>query len=1171
MFRVIFCLILFLLNHHLVFSQEVVFGDAAEEKFKGAKKLAYKKDLKNPIYIELKSEVNYNENAFFEHLKKAFSMSEKTSFHLESTSKDILGNVNKKYKQYVNGVPIIMARVTLHTKNNIVKAFSGKFYSNPPDKLEDIIEKEKCLKFALNHFGARQYKWQIEEEENFIKWETGDSLASFYPTGNLGYFGRNASYQENAMLLCWSFNIYAQEPLARKRYYVNATNGEIVFTEDLIHHADANGLAQTAYSGQKQITTDSFLNVFRLRESGRGNGIETYDLNNSTRYSNAVDFIDSNNVWDAFSPSLDRYATDAHWGTEMTYDYFQQIHNQNSIDNQGFPLKSYIHYGNNYVNAFWDGQRMTYGDGDATTSPLTTLDITGHEIAHGLTNFSSQLIYASESGALNESFSDIFGVAVEQFARNSNWNWLMGEQIGSPFRSMSNPKAFGDPDTYDGVNWISQNCFPTSTNDWCGVHTNSGVQNYWFYLLAEGGSGVNDKGQTYTVDSLGIIKAAKIAFRNNTVYLNASSDYIEARFYSIISTADLYGACSAEVEAVTNAWFAVGVGKEYTAGVNADFVAENEVDFCSSPAQVQFKSNGSNVLTYYWDFGDGTFSNQANPNHVYSNVGTYSVQLVADGGSCGNDTVTKTNYINVNPSNLCSYSLAKGTTIINDCNGIIYDEGGLNGEYNFSSSDTLIVNAPSSDMITLYLEFISIESGLSEFCIYDYVEIFDGPSTDYPSIGRFCDTLKPSILGTTSNSFTLVFHSDAKKNQEGFKIRWNCSTHTSIPQPNFYVEADTSCNGEIKFVNSTPVGYTQSYWEFGDGKTSSERNPTHLYEQNGDYTVKLKIINSVGQDSITKQNVVHISRPIKPLVIGDSTCRNGDATLSASASFEINWFDDSSANRPVSTGDTLELFNLQNSSTYYVSAKEKVSSHVVVPFSISGNGFYTDTAESIYFRVDNPMILESVVLKTNKVGSKTIVLRNMQGRVLASKEVSISGSGLQASLNFKVYPGFYQLSISSREAGLFVNSTGANVSAYKVPGLFEITGTSLGASNQAYPFFYYLTVKPIACESLKEKVTAVVDTNCLVTSFNELHKLAANVSVYPNPFADELFISGNIESINSISVISFDSKRIEKKLNIRISDKKLGLKLSNLKAGVYILELRGRNQLIRKKIVKVKP
>ncbi|MEZ4849341.1 MAG: M4 family metallopeptidase [Bacteroidia bacterium] len=150
-------------------------------------------------------------------------------------------------------------------------------------------------------------------------------------------------------------------------------------------------------------------------------------------------------------------------------------------------------YSSNYVNAFWDGTRMTYGDGDGVNyGPLVSADITGHEITHGVTEYSANLVYQRESGALNESFSDIFGEMIEFHATGSN-DWQMGTDIGiggsGAIRSMNNPNLYGDPDTYGGSNWYNPNCgTPTQFNDYCGVHTNSGVQNKWFYILAAGES-----------------------------------------------------------------------------------------------------------------------------------------------------------------------------------------------------------------------------------------------------------------------------------------------------------------------------------------------------------------------------------------------------------------------------------------------------------------------------------------------------------------------------------------------------------------------------------------------------------------------------------------------------------------------------------------------------------
>ncbi|MGE0566392.1 MAG: M4 family metallopeptidase, partial [Bacteroidia bacterium] len=330
-----------------------------------------------------------------------------------------------------------------------------------------------------------------------------------------------------------------------------------------------------------------------------------------------------------------------------TYDYFFNQHNRNSIDGNGFKLLSYVHYNTNYNNAFWDGQRMTYGDGNGSTfTILTALDVCGHEITHGLTSNTSGLIYSYESGALNESYSDIFGTLVENYGRPSNWDWKIGQDMtpsGNGIRNMQNPKLFSDPHTYQGQYWY------TGTNDNGGVHTNSGVSNYWFYCLSAGATGTNDISNSYTVNSIGMINAARIAFRANTIYYTPSTNYANARILSIQAAKDLFGACSNEVIETTNAWYAVGVGAAYSpAAINPDFDA-NATNLCNIPAQVSFNNNTANGVTYTWDFGDNSaLSTSTNPVHSYTANGVYAVKLKAVGCQSLSDSITKTAYITVN-------------------------------------------------------------------------------------------------------------------------------------------------------------------------------------------------------------------------------------------------------------------------------------------------------------------------------------------------------------------------------------------------------------------------------------------------------------------------------------------------------------------------------------------
>ncbi|NNF35409.1 MAG: hypothetical protein HKN68_14965, partial [Saprospiraceae bacterium] len=358
---------------------------------------------------------------------------------------------------------------------------------------------------------------------------------------------------DDQVYLCYKVDVYIQDPVSRVDVYVDASTGKIVEKIDKVHTIDMDLTGMSKYNGNVNIKGQKNSNNYRLRN--QTHKIETFSLNGTTDYNVAVD-VNSNDTYIDEDP----IAVQAHYGAENTYTYFNDKHGRDSYDDNGTSIKSYVHYSTNYANAFWDGIKMTYGDGNGSTvDALVSVDIVAHEITHGVTQYSAELLYKYEAGALNESFSDIFGEAVENYAQGSN-DWLMGAEIfmnGGAIRSLDNPNTYNDPDTYMGDHYY------IGGSDHGGVHTNSGVQNYWFYLLSEGGSGVNDHGESFGVNAIGIDKAAAIAYRNLTTYLGVYSNYYNAREGAIQAAIDLYGNHSPEVIAVTNAWHAVGVGTPY--------------------------------------------------------------------------------------------------------------------------------------------------------------------------------------------------------------------------------------------------------------------------------------------------------------------------------------------------------------------------------------------------------------------------------------------------------------------------------------------------------------------------------------------------------------------------------------------------------------------------------
>ncbi|HDR7449561.1 TPA: peptidase M4 family protein, partial [Bacillus toyonensis] len=199
-------------------------------------------------------------------------------------------------------------------------------------------------------------------------------------------------------------------------------------------------------------------------------------------------------------------------------------------------------FGTNYNNAFWNGQQMVYGDGDGVQfAPLSgSLDVVAHELTHAVTDKSAELEYLNQSGALNESFSDVFGYFVDPA------NWDLGEAVTTPkvagdaLRSLSNPEKYGQPAHMNDYQYLP----PTEEGDNGGVHINSGIPNKAAYL---------------TINAIGKEKAEKVYYRALTTYLTPTSDFSKARAALLQSVADYDGVNSATYQAVQKAWNDVGV------------------------------------------------------------------------------------------------------------------------------------------------------------------------------------------------------------------------------------------------------------------------------------------------------------------------------------------------------------------------------------------------------------------------------------------------------------------------------------------------------------------------------------------------------------------------------------------------------------------------------------
>ncbi|MET7380134.1 M4 family metallopeptidase [Streptomyces sp. NPDC005526] len=355
------------------------------------------------------------------------------------------------------------------------------------------------------------------------------------------------------------------------------------------------GVGNTQYSGQVNLTTTQSGSTYTLNDGARG-GHKTYNLNHGTSGTGTL-FSQSSDTWGNGTTSNAATAgADAHYGAAVTWDFYKSTFGRSGIRNDGVGAYSRVHYGNAYVNAFWDDGCfcMTYGDGSGNADPLTSLDVAGHEMSHGVTSNTAGLNYSGESGGLNEATSDIFGTGVEFYANNSSdvGDYLIGEKIdingdGTPLRYMDKPSKDGasKDSWYSGIGSVD-------------VHYSSGPANHFFYLLSEGSGAKVINGVSYNsptadglpVTGIGRAKALQIWYKALTTKFTSTTNYAGARTGTLAAAGELYGTSSAEYKAVQDAWAAVAVGSRSGGGGGGGTSFENT-------ANVSIPDNGPAVTS----------------------------------------------------------------------------------------------------------------------------------------------------------------------------------------------------------------------------------------------------------------------------------------------------------------------------------------------------------------------------------------------------------------------------------------------------------------------------------------------------------------------------------------------------------------------------------------------
>ncbi|MEV8087540.1 M4 family metallopeptidase [Streptomyces nigra] len=496
--------------------------------------------------------------------------------------KDADGTTHTRYERTYAGLPVLGGDLVVHDKSGRTTVTRASKVTLALNTLSPEVTKSAAAGKAL----AASKKTDVKGAET----ERAPRLVVWAGTGK--------------PVLAWETvveGVQKDGTPSELQVVTDAATGKQLLAAEKVHTGSGKG----QFVGDVEIGTTQSGSTYQLVDPDRANQ-KTYDLNQGTSGTGTL-FTDDNDVWGNGQPSDRQTAgVDVAYGAAATWDFFKDSYGRNGIRNDGVAAYSRAHYGNNYVNAFWQDSCfcMTYGDGSGNTRPLTALDVAAHEMSHGVTAATAGLVYSGESGGLNEATSDIFAAAVEfhEDLPADPGDYFVGEKIdingdGTPLRYMDKPSKDGASKD----NW-------SSTLGGIDVHYSSGPANHFFYLLSEGSgpktvNGVDYDSPTYdgqSVTGIGIENAAAIWYRALTTYMTSTTNYAGARTATLSAAADLFGAYSPTYLAVADGWAGINVGNRIALGVNLAPVAD-QISGVNQEVGLQldaYTTNSGASLTY---------------------------------------------------------------------------------------------------------------------------------------------------------------------------------------------------------------------------------------------------------------------------------------------------------------------------------------------------------------------------------------------------------------------------------------------------------------------------------------------------------------------------------------------------------------------------------------------
>ncbi|GFZ34248.1 peptidase M4 [Clostridium zeae] len=498
------------------------------------------KDGKLHVFVsgKLSEKQNIDEKSaltFLEDNRALFGVKgDSNNFKVLSINKDDLGFTNVKATQLMNGIPVRGAEILVQfNKDGIVSNVSGSV-ANDIDSPKSLVNSTITDKQAID-IAKKQFKFNSLSKDPTVEKQVIVLDGKAYET--------------------YKVNIYYLDPeIANWDVFIDTNSGSVIDKQSKIRFDGAATGTGTAVDGSSKplnlYLSGSSYQMIDTTKPMTGQ-IKTYTANNKQVEPGTLVANSSS----TFNTTAFKASVSAHYFAGVVYDFYKNLLGRNSIDNNGMSIISTTHYDTAFNNAYWDGNQMVYGDGDGTTFTYLSgdLDVIGHELTHGVTQYTANLDYQDEPGALNESMSDVMGVLIETYDRynvkgGGTWqfnssDWVVGDDVYTPgtagdaLRSLANPTLYGQPANYSD--------YVHTTSDYGGVHTNSGITNKAAYLVAQ---------------ALGCEKTSKIYYRGLTTYMTASTDFLGARNALVKAATDLYGASSAEVTAVNNAFTTVGIG-----------------------------------------------------------------------------------------------------------------------------------------------------------------------------------------------------------------------------------------------------------------------------------------------------------------------------------------------------------------------------------------------------------------------------------------------------------------------------------------------------------------------------------------------------------------------------------------------------------------------------------